>query len=327
MDDYTGKRVSYGIAVEASRGTAEAAPDFGIPHLDAGFQDKQTKALNTSAFGVIDKNNGSVVTEEWAEGNLNAKVMIDSFGAILLATLGSVTSTPHATNGTVSHQFERLNSNLGKSLTLFKKDPVAAVRSALVVLSSLEISIVTGEYVTFTAEFVGRKSAPHAHTITFAVDEAEFTSKYAAVKVAAYGADVNAATAGDFKTATITISREVEAYYQLGDVEPSEIHAKTFDVTVAVERRRTDDTFKDYAHDNTKLALQIELVNTDDKIGTANDISPSIKFVFPKVVVSEYELGQGLDDIVTESLTIQGLFDTATGKQMSATLVNETASY
>lgn len=326
-NDFIGRRISYGLAIESVRGTAEDSAEFWLPHLDAGFQDKQTKALNESALGVIDKNNDSIVTEEWAEGNINGKVMVNSFVGLLLLALGDINTTAGTGAGTHKHVLSRLNSNLGKSATLFRKDPVASVRYALSVLSSLEISIVTGEYVTFTAEFVGRKSEDHDNTVSFAVDEAEFTSKYAAVKIGAYGANLSAAPAQAFKSATISISREVEAYYELGSVTPKQIHNKTFDVTVAVEKRHSDNTFKDYAHDNTKLAFAIDLVNTDDKIGTANDTNPSITFAWPKVVVSEWELGQGLDDIVSESFTLQGLFDTVSGKQMDVTVVNETAAY
>lgn len=325
-NDFIGRKISYGAAKETTRGTAADAAAFWLPHLDADIQDKQTKALNESALGVIDKNNSSIVTEEWSEGKLEGKVMVESFGLILLAALNDHTATDQ-TNGTYKHVFKRLNSNLGTSLTLFRKDPVASIQYVLSVLSSLEISIETGEYVKFTANFVGRKSADVSNTVSFIVDEAEFTSKYAAVKLGAYGTDLTAAPAQSFKTATITIEREVEAYYELGSVTPKEIHNKTFDVTVAVEKRYSDDTYKDYAHGNTKLALQIDLKNTDDLIGTASDVEPQLTFDLPKVVVSEYELSQGLDDIVTESLTLQGLFDTATSGQLSVTLVNTTATY
>ena len=46
---------------------------FWLPHLEADFQDKQTKALNTSALGVLDKNNDSIVTEGGARASLLVK--------------------------------------------------------------------------------------------------------------------------------------------------------------------------------------------------------------------------------------------------------------
>lgn len=326
-NDFIGRRISYGAAIEAERGTGEDAATHWLPHLEAGFQDKQTKALNESALGVIDKNNDSIVTEEWAEGNISGKVQIDSFGLLLFAALGSKSVAAGAVAGTYKHTFDRLNSNLAPSLTLFRKDPVDDLRYVLSVLKSLEVEIVTGEYVKYTANFISRKGESHVNTVSFAVSEAEFTSKYGALKVAA---NVAAALAGDaesIKSAKITIERESEAYYEVGSVTPAEIHNKTFDVTIEVEKRHSDNTYKNAAHNNTHQAVVLDLVNTDDKIGTANDGNPQLTFILPKVAVSEWELDQGLDDVVMESFTLQGLFSLADGYQLRAELVNETASY
>lgn len=326
-NDFIGRRISYGAAIEEPRGVGEAAATHWLPHLEAGFQDKQTKALNESALGVIDKNNDSIVTEEYAEGNISGKVQIDSFGLLLYAALGSKSVVAGTVAGTYKHTFNRLNSNQAPALTLFKKDPVDDVRYVLSVLKSLEISIVTGEYVKYTANFISRKGEDHTNTVSFTVSEAEFTAKYGALKLAAAVAGLGAATKSSIKSATITIEREAEAYYEVGSVTPAEIHNKTFDVTIEVEKRHSDNTFKDAAHNNTHQAVSLGLVNTDDKIGTGNDGDPSLTFILPKVAVSEWELDQGLDDVVMESFTLQGLFSLADGYQLRAELVNETASY
>lgn len=326
-NDFIGRRISYGAAKETVRGTAAANAAFWLPHLEAGFQDKQTKALNESALGVIDKNNDSIVTEEWAEGNISGKVQINSFGLLLLAALGSVNSTAGTIAGTTKHTFTRLNSNLAPSLTLFKKDPVDDLQYVLSVLKSLEIEIVTGEYVKYTANFISRKGSSKTNTVSFLVDEAEFTSKYGALKFGATVAAAKAASATSLKSAKITIEREAEAYYEVGSVTPAEIHNKTFDVTVEVEKRHSDNTYKNAAHNNLQQAIVLDLVNTDDKIGTANDGNPQLTFIMPKVVVSEWELDQGLDDVVMESFTLQGLFSLADAYQLQVELVNETVSY
>lgn len=325
MPDFIGRRISYGAAKETTRGTAAASAAFWLPHLEADVQDKQTKALNTSALGVIDKNNDSIVTEEWSDGKISGKVQNESFGLILLAALGSVTSAAGTAPGTFKHTFNRDNNNLGTSLTLFRKDPTNDVRYVLSVLKNLEVEIVTGEYVKYTANFIGRKGATTTNTVTFLATEAEFTSKYGALKLAANIAGLTGATAASIKSAKIKIEREAEAYYDVGSVTPAEIHNKTFDVTVEVEKRYTDNTYKDACHNNTKQALSIALVNTDDTIGTGGN--PSLTFTLPRVVVSEWEADQGLDDVVMESFTLQGLFSLTDGYQLRAELVNTTASY
>ena len=326
-NDFIGRRISYGAAIETTRGTGEAAATHWLPHLEAGFQDKQTKALNESALGVIDKNNDSIVTEEWAEGNISGKVQIESFGLLLFAALGSKSVTAGSVAGTYKHTFNRLNSNLAPSLSLFRKDPVNDLRYVLAVLKRLEINIVTGEYVKYTAEFISRKGESHTNTVSFVATEAEFTSKYGALKLGTDVTDAQGNDAESIKSANIIIEREAEAYYEVGSVTPAEIHNKTFDVTIEVEKRHSNNDYKNAAHNNTHQAVVLELVNTDDHIGTANDGDPSLTFILPKVAVSEWELDQGLDDVVMESFTLQGLFSLTAGYQLRAELVNETASY
>ena len=84
--DFIGRRISYGIAKETTRGTAAATAAHWIPHLSADLQDKHESALNNSAMGVIDLNNDAIVTQIWSEGKIEGKIQVESFGLILLAT-------------------------------------------------------------------------------------------------------------------------------------------------------------------------------------------------------------------------------------------------
>lgn len=327
-DNFIGRRISFGLAKEVTRGTVVATAAAWLPQLEGSFQDKLSKITNESAYGVIDKVNGVDIAQQWAEGSINGKVMVNTFGYLLLAAFGGVTSTAGSgpTAGTTSHVFARLNSNLSPSFTIYSKDPSASKAYALCVLKSLVIEVVTGEYVKYTAEWLGKKGVTSAQTVAYTVADPEFTSKYAAFKLAANNAGLGAATAAATKSVKITIDRDVEATYELGSNDPAEIHNKSFNVTVEVERRYKDSTYKDLAFNNTAQAVQLNLIDTDTIIGggTAN---PSLQITLPKVYVTEYERGQGIDDVVTESFSLQGTFDLASSGQVSATLVNTKASY
>jgi len=174
-------------------------------------------------------------------------------------------------------------------LTIFEKSPAADLKYELSCLKSLEIDIVTGEYVKYTADFIGRQGNPATSTVTFVESEAEFTSKYCQLKMAANKAGLAAAPRVSIKSAKVKIERNTEAYYEAGSVTPAEIHNKAFDVSFECERRYSDNTLKDASLKNTKYALELSMVNTDDKIGTAKDENPSLKFTLPAVVISEWE--------------------------------------
>jgi hypothetical protein len=325
MGDFIGRRIVYGVAKESTRGTAEGSAAYWLPHLEASFQDKQTKILNESALGIIDKYNDSIVTEKYSEGSIGGKVNIESFGLLLLAALGTESAPTDNGDGTYTHTFSRENSNQSKSLTVFRKEPNTDLKYALSVLKSMTIEIVTGEYVKYSADFIGKMGVAASSTAAYS-DEVEFTSKYAVIKQASAVAGLGAASAVSVKSVKITIEREAEAYYELGSITPSDIHNKTFNVTIEVEKRHSDTTYKTFAFDNTKRAVSITLTNSDDLIGTLSDISPVITFTLPKTAITEWEVDQGLDDIVMESFTMQGLFDLTTGYQLQATVKNELAT-
>lgn len=327
-DNFIGRRISFGLAKETTRGTTPASATVWVPQLEGSFQDKVTKVLNDSAYGVIDKTNSADVAQQWAEGSINGKIMINTFGHILMAAFGSVSSVPGSggTAGTFAHTFTRANSNLAPSYSVYVKDPSASNSYARCVLKSLVIEVVTGEYVKYTAEWLGRKGVTSAQTVAYTTVDPEFISKDAVFKLAANTAGLGAATAATVKSVKLTLDRDVEALYELGSVDVAEVHNKSFNVTVEVEKRYKDTTYKNLAFANTPQAASLSLIDTGVVIGSAT-ANPSLVFTLPKVFVTEYERGQGIDDIVTENFSLQGTFDLATSSQISAVLTNVTASY
>lgn len=332
MSDYSGRKVAYGIKKEASRGVVAGAPTFWVPHLDGSqVTDKQEKALNNSAMNVLDTNNDSIVTKEWAEGSLVTKVQSNNVGLLLFAAFGSVATVADSpVVGAHRHTFSSNNSNQAPSLTLYKKTPNEDLAYPLSVVKSIELDAVVGEYVKVTVEFLGRKGETTSQTVAYATDqELEFTSKYLRMYVADYGeADPkNNGTEYPVKSLKVKIDRGVDAYYESGSVTPIEMHNKMFDATLEIEKRYSDTTFKTLAQNNDKKVVLVELINTDDTIGTGDDGNPALSFELPSVVVNDHETSEGLEDVAEESFTLQGLFDTTSAKQIECILDNEVASY
>jgi hypothetical protein len=330
MSDYSGRKVAYGFAIEGVRGVAEADPQVYIPHLDQDFTDKQEKALNNSALGVLDVNNDSIVVKEWSEGKFDAKVQSNNFGYLLLAAFGSVSSGAGVAVGTRSHTFSSNNSNQSQSLTVFKYTPNESLAYALAVVNTLEIEAVVGEYVKASLALISKKGASDTLTPAYDTeDEIEFTAKHLNLYMDDYGtAFATVVSAGDnypVKSVKIKLDRMAEAYFETGSVTPYEIHNKGFDVTLEVEKRYSDTTFKVLSQDNTKKACVVVMENTDEEIGTNGN--PLLQFNLPKVVVNDHEPSEGLEDIAEESFTLQGLFDTDSGLQCQAVLVNTVQEY
>lgn len=330
MSDYSGRKVAFGFAIEGVRGTAETDPQVYIPHLDQDFTDKQEKALNNSALGVLDVNNDSIVVKEWSEGKFDSKVQSNNFGYLLLAAFGSVASEAGVAVGTRKHTFSSNNSNQSQSLTVFKNTPNESLAYSLAVVNTLEIEAVVGEYVKASLALISKKGTTQALTPAYDVeDEIEFTAKHINLYMDDFGTSfASVVSSGDnysVKSIKLKIDRMAEAYYETGSVTPYEIHNKGFDVMIEVEKRYSDTTFKTLSQDNTKKACVIQMINTDEEIGTGGN--PSLEFDLPKVVVNDHSPSEGLEDIAEESFTLQGLFDTDSGMQCKAVLVNTATEY
>ncbi len=321
MGDYIGRKVAVGIGKETVRGTAVAAT-YWVRHLSLDFKRKGEVAQNESALGVREKFSDSEITKQWAEGKLEGKVNHKSFGLILLAAFGTVID---AANGAgYDHTYTINQSSTPQSLTLSRKDGNTDRRHALAMLKSLEVTVEAGEYVKFSADIMSKKGTDVANTVAY-VTEYEFTSKHAYVKFAAAVAGLAAATASAVKSAKITLDLGVDAYFELGNTDPAEIHAMAVEVTGEIVARHSDNSYEDMYFGNTRKAMLFGFKNTDVDLG--GGVNPKVEFTLEQARISDWDTSNDLDGIVEQTMGITGEFSTATGKAITALLTNDVTAY
>lgn len=326
MSDYIGRNVAVGLGIEGTgedRGVA-VAPQFWVRHLSLSFKRKGETVQNESALGRREKFSDSETVKQWAEGQLGGKVNTKSFGVILLAAFGTITSSTSGAG--YEHEFEVDQSNTPQSLTVAKVDGVNSRRHALAMIKSLEVTIETGEYVKFTADIVAKQGTSSSETVAY-VEEYEFTSKHAYVKFDDVDdvAGAEAATASAIKSGKITLDLGVEAWHELGDTEPAEIHAGAIEVTGEIVARHSDGSYEDMYHNNTKKAMVLGFANTDVDLG--GGLNPSVEFRLPKVAVTDYDTSDDLDAIVEQTMGLTGELSTTSGYTVKAYLVNDVEEY
>lgn len=101
MSEFSGRRVSVGLGIESTAGTA-VAPTNWYKHMKLGFQRKNTRVENESAMGRNEAVNDSAIVEEWAEGDIEGKVYDIGIGYPLYNIFGSLATTTNAdASGTV----------------------------------------------------------------------------------------------------------------------------------------------------------------------------------------------------------------------------------
>lgn len=125
--------------------------------------------MDTAVRGVIADMVQSHVVKEWAEGNFGGPLMVNGFGYILYALLGSVSTA--SSSGAYVHTFSLdADSNQHKSLTVATKNPNDAYRYALAMIESVEITVENGRRVTFTVNLKSKKKASATNTVSISTD-------------------------------------------------------------------------------------------------------------------------------------------------------------
>jgi hypothetical protein len=323
---FTGRKVAVGIARETTRGTA-VVPAYWINHLSQSIVPRTEKVMNESALGVLSTFNDSTQVYEWAEGSIEAKLSATSGGLVLLGAFGTVNSALNAdaSEDVYDHTFTLSNSNSPQSLTITRKDDVDNRAYPLGMINNFELNMELGDYIKFTADFLASSGSSSTANVS-RIEEVEFKPKYASVKMAANLAGLSGATAlATVQSFRITVNRNVERDHEAGSNAPYDISVRGIEVNGEIVLRYENATQRDAYLNDTKRAMEISIVNTDETIGTA--ANPSLTFTMPKVTLEDWNLDQALDDKVTQTLGFQALYDVSEAEQVEAVLTNLVASY
>jgi len=322
MAKFTGRLVSVGIGKESPRGTGASAT-YWIPKTAISFDDKAAKSMVGGSYGHIsDAAMTGYVTSQWAEGDIEGEINVNSFGLILLALCG--TDTPaNPETGVYNHVYTLDNQVQHPSLSILVHDSIDDLRFRLAMINSLTIDIALGKIVTYVANWISKVHQDStATTPSYSIDN-RFTSKDLVFKV---GSTIdNLGTAVSLKKLTIKIEKNVEKIDVLGTLEPEDIVLKGFKITGDLELNYEDRTWRDYMLNGSVKAMQIQLVN-NKLIGATQ--KPTLNLIFPKVFFSEWEHAEGLEDIASQKLTFEILFDLAQVRLWSTfALTNNVVSY
>jgi hypothetical protein len=322
----SGRKVAVGIGRETTRGTAVAAA-YWIKHAELDFRQRAEKANNDSSLNVLDAHNASEIVKDWGEGTISGKITDKSFPLILAAAAGQVPTSadnPDTDASVKDHTISQSQLNESMSLTVALKDLNRDERFALAMLRSLEISAEAGDWARFSAELVSKKPATASNTVAY-VAENEFKAKHITVKLAANVAGLGAAPAVALRTFSITINRNVDPYFGLGQDDPTNIYAKEVEVSGEFTALFDSLTHRDNYLGSGYQAMQITLENTDVTIGSA--ARPKIVLTFPRVSLSDWDVDQGLGNIVEQTVGVKPLYSLSDGYTWSGVATNTVANY
>jgi hypothetical protein len=323
MTKFIGALADIGIAKEGTRGTAESSASFYVPKTSFSYDDKVGVVVDESSIGVIEDSTGQKVHHKSGEGEIEANIRDKSFGLILLAMMGSV-STSGPTDSAYTHVFSVLQSAQHPSLTIFQEDANQDYKYALAMLTNLDINIELEKFAMFKAGFMSKAGATATLTPSYSAENM-FLPQHGTIKVADTQANLGAASAINIRSVKLTFAKNVEEDNAIGNVAPVDILNKQFSAEGEMEIVYDAETFKTYMLDDTERALRIELNNSDVLIGATS--TPKLTVDFHSIKVTEFTRNFSNPDITMATIKFKAFYKLADSKLATITLINAQASY
>lgn len=324
MSKFIGRLVDIGIAKEASRGSAETDVDFYLPKTSLSLDDGIEQVIDESSIGVIEDATNASVVAKFAEGEIEGNVLDKSFGLILLAALGQVSTSGPSQTTVYTHAFSVLQSAQHPSLTLFLDDPNQDYKYALAVIKSLELDVMLGAYAKYKAAFRSKVGATATLSPSYSAEN-HFLPQHGSLKTATNLSGLGAASAIDVRSVKLTINKNVEDDRKLGSLDADDILNKQLSVEGTVELVFDDNTFKTEMLADTAKAMRLRLTNSDVTIGSS--LNPQLTIDLAKVKFSNFERGYENDGIVTATVDFKGFYSLTDTSLITAELINTQASY
>jgi len=218
------------------------------------------------------------------------------------------------------HVFEvDATSNNHPALTLWEKTPVASYKAAYGMVSELNISSESGDWVKFNASFMAKTRASDTATPSYSTEK-YFRARDVDVYLSDTEAWLNSATATKINNFSLTITKSVRDYQALWDVDVDALYNQSFSVAWDFEALFDAATLQGLFTAGTKKYMRIAIINTSETIGSASN--PSLVFNFGQVDLDERDRSDANNDLVTQTLWFKWEYETTSGYMLKVDLLN-----
>lgn len=325
-NEFIGRRVDVGIAREATRGTY-VTPEFWLPKTVITVEDKVLKVNERSGYGNIGyEGNQSIPAQKWAEGDLEFPMFDRSFGAILYATLGAL-STAGPSDSAYTHTFSLQNDNSHDSLSLSVVEAdIAEMVYRLAMIEELEITFAPDQEVMCKVTFMSKRSQDYNLGTPTYTAENKFVGRHLNFKLASLTSGLGAASNIPLRKLTLRFTKRLKMGNYTGTVDVMDIFNQAFSIEGDVEMDLTDKTYRALMMDGTYKACRIQLINDQVTIGASSH--PEFLLDLSRVHFEGWESDRPADEISGQAFTFKALFDITNSNIINdCYLKNTEASY
>lgn len=329
MSKFIGRQQAIAVSVEATRGTL-VAPESWINKTNYSVEPKVQKGRFEGNYGNIYPGDDAIVTQKWAEGDIEAEVQDQMIGYFLYALFGSLSSASF--NGAYKHTLTIDDNNAQhKSLSLYMDDPIGSDNSktiayAMAMINSMELSVEQGELVKSVFSFMAKGHTDYTKQTPSFSAENKFSHKDLTFKIAANIAGLDAASKINLQSLKLSVNKNLIKENALGTVQPVDILNRMITIQGTIMLTYEDRVYRDYMLDGSKKAVRITLNRSDVTIGST---TPQIQIDLPVVDFEGWEPSNPNDDVSTQEITFTALYDVTNDILIGANsfVVNEKASY
>lgn len=322
--EFIGRQIDFAIAIEAVRGTAETTAARTVRKVNANLIPRADRIIDDSTFGRLEDAESIRTVRKWSEGDVAGIVHADVIGYYFYNLYGAVAS--NTTSGATTHVFSMDQTITHPSLTGFIKDgDVRQEKVAGMMITSLEITASTDDYVRYNANFIGKEGVSDVSVLPALATEYDFISRDISVKIADTEGGLSGATAIKVKEMSVSWNPNAEADYVFGSYSMNDVYNKQFSIEGKFTRNYTDTTFQDLYEGNGSKFMLLSIVG-EATIGSGS-AHPSIILQLDKVQINDWSRSSAGDALVTEEVSFKAFYNATSSQQSELTLVNLTSEY
>ncbi len=322
-----GRQVEFGVATEATRGTAETTADKWMRKVTANVVERALHANDETTRGVLEEGEGRRVVQRYVEGDIEGIAHADVLGFLFANLYGLAVTTEVEADEVYSHVFNLKQNIQHQSLTLFAKD--GSVQQSTfnnAMISTLEINATIDDYVRFTASFIAAVAATNSDTPSYDT-EYDWIARDITVKLAETEAGLSGATAVKAKDISITFDQGTIRDHVVGSYNPDDVYNAKMMIEGTMTLNFTDEVFKDYYLGNDDLYMSITLTGEAVISTGSSEENPSLQILLHKVQFNDWNRDGGANDLITQEVSFRAYYNATDQKSSQITLQNKTASY
>lgn len=323
MSEIVGREIEFGVATEASRGSAESAADKWMRKVVANVVERATHALDDTTRGRLEDGEGRRKVQSFIEGDVEGIVHADVLGW-LLSNIYGVCLTSNVAGSVYSHVFSLGQNIQHPSLTLFAKDGgVQQKVYSNAMINTLELSASIDDYVRFTAGFLASVAASNSDTPSYDT-EYDFVSKDITIKMADSEAGLAGATAIKAKDVSVAWDQGLLRDHVVGSYTPDDIYNARLMIEGSMTINFADETQKDLFLGDSSKYMSVTIQGAAD-LGSGNN--PTITIILNKVQIMDWNRSGAANELVTETISFRAFYNATDGEASTVTLQNLTSAY